>query len=125
MNWKQVIKPDWKKLVIFLSLIFLVIIIGQLFIFIKENIFILSFGPLDHSDYIWLPLSSGEFEPFNCGAFTGRPCPAVNTGGHMGAIVFEEFKVNYTFIGLNLIFWYLISCLIVWIYDKFRKPKKR
>jgi hypothetical protein len=26
---------------------------------------------------------------------------------------------------LNFVVWYLLSCLIVWIYDKFRKRKWR
>lgn len=33
----------------------------------------------------------------------------------------SSFQIYYPFLVLNLIFWYLISCLIVFVYDKVKK----
>ncbi|MEM5790835.1 MAG: hypothetical protein QXP77_02205 [Candidatus Aenigmatarchaeota archaeon] len=34
-------------------------------------------------------------------------------------------NIYYVLMILNIIYWYLLSCLIDWFYDKFKKVKKK
>lgn len=91
MNWKEFLKPDWRKIIAFIILgIFLLLISNQL-------------GYCE----LGIPLS-----------FTSCTYYEYPVGG-----IRDQFYV-FPFI-LNLIFWYLLSYLIVWIYDKVKKEKKK
>jgi len=100
MNWKQFLKPDLRKIVIFVVLLVLseigfykywtvggsydIILLSFIIIFVKRSSF--SCG-LD--DNCW------------------------NNSFYVAEV-------------LNIVFWYLLSCLVVWIYDKyFKKVKKK
>jgi len=85
MNWKQFLKPDWRKVVIFI--IFLII-----FLPFKSGI---SIGEL-----YWPAI--------------GLPLP----------IYAENYFIYFGLI-FDLIFWYIVSLFIVWVYDKFKKVKKK
>jgi len=107
VNINQFIKPDWRKLLIFLLFVSLITIIFQSSIMggwsIKETTyFILPFPSITHReiscDNIPTPYAS-ECKPES------------------------SFKINYLNLALNIAFWYLLSCLIIWIFDKFRKSK--
>jgi len=80
MSWKQFLKPDWRKIVIF--------VIGVLIaLYFSFNIFYL------------LP-----------------PCPLNVECGPI-----PEYDMIYDFMIPFAIIWYLLSCLIVRIYDKIKK----
>jgi len=105
MNWEKFLKPDWQKIVIF----------GIFFILIF-------------------------FIPFNC-HYIALPTPVGVEGGSVNfctsiyqydmesvicclrpiSAVIET--LSYQLIPI-IIFSYLLSCLIVWIYDKVKKRKK-
>lgn len=94
MNWKEFLKPDWRKIVIFVILFVMLIIIANLYPpklipSWLENLNIIFYFP----DFF----------------------------------IFEILKLSistviFLFI-LDLIYWYLLSCLIVWVYDKVKKKK--
>jgi len=81
MNWKQFLKPDWRKIVLTILLMIL------------PTIFIKGITSILHS------------------------CP-VGTINCPPLFDWESFVVMFT---ISLIITYLLSCLIVWIYDKVKK----
>lgn len=87
MNWKEFLKPDRRKIVIFviLSLLFS-------FSFLPFSLFVVGV-----STYIGFPLTIYYF--------------SIRTGPIFS---FENLI-------LDIIVWYLLSCLIIWIYDKVKK----
>jgi preprotein translocase subunit SecE len=94
MNWKEFLKPDWRKIV--LTIILFTIVTG-----LKWYLFDTCLGC--YNTYFGVPLAFYE------------------------KIVWprENEMTNFLIFNLivDIIFWYLLSCLIVWIYDKFRKKK--
>jgi len=94
MNWKQFLKPNWRKILIFVILIFL------------SSFFIWNFLPVE-----WMGI--------------GFPIPfyEMQWGAPAFGISQQPVETSINSIGLiaDIIFWYLMSCLIVWFYDKFRK----
>ena len=82
MNWKEFLKPDWRKVIIF--------IIGE--------IFILSIY-YSYANYVMIAISTPIQETFIT-----------------WIVPFLIFVLPVSLI------WYLLSCLIIWIYDK-RKRK--
>ena len=95
MNIKQFLKPDRRKIVIF-------IILFMISTLIRANLF--SNYELKH--------------PYPAFAF-GIPFVSF----YIIPIVELTPEIHFNFIGLfeNIIFWYFLSCLLVWIYDKFKK----
>lgn len=96
MGWKEFLKPDWKKLLLLFVFIFIKF-------FISNN-----FGIL--LEYI--------ISPFFSFLYTRVLEPLV---------VFKWFYLNlflYAFLyTLDGVYWYILSCLIVWVYNKFRKKE--
>jgi len=91
MNWKEFLKPELKRLAISI----LLIVISSFLSFTPQNVVVVSYG---------FPLSVYS----NCRPVLGCPI-GLNYGiDYFGAIV-------------NVIFWYFISCLTVWIYNKMKK----
>jgi hypothetical protein len=91
MNWKKFLKPDRRKIVVFVVFI----ILPVLWIF-NQNI----------PTYIFL------YIPFSlCTIFPG----CVIGDGELPRINNELFILSFI---ITYIVWYLFSCLIVWIYDK-------
>jgi len=45
----------------------------------------------------------------------GYPLPFQSSNGAIDNLI------SYIFLFINLIFWYLISCFIIWIYNKLKK----
>ena len=95
MNWKGFLKPDWKKIIIFIIL---------LIIFLPFKYVVSAALPI-----IW--------------AGRGLPLPI-----YIDILVGEGMvwtTINYPLLGvlliIDLIFWYFLSCFIVWIYDKVKK----
>jgi hypothetical protein len=100
MNWKEFLKPSWIKIV--LLLIFLV----------------LSFFKTDY------PFSS-DSPSFS----HGFPLYYLTEGYDWWS--YPEWQTSprkirdilYFNLFIDLIFWYLLSCLIIWVYDKVKKKK--
>ena len=100
MTLKQLLKPDWRKIVIVLiiaifnfSLIFYWNWFGSKFPVIIEFLYSYLNNPFFIMTSIW------------------------------GNTIFTGYGMITYFI-LDLIYWYLLSCLVVWIYDRFRVKKK-
>ena len=94
MNWKEFLKIDWEKLVL-TALLFLI------FTIISVN--------------CWHGVSVGckMGFPFN-----------TLVHGEIGNLELEfmSWIINTPYFAiLNIIFWYLISCLIVWMYKRLKK----
>jgi predicted neutral ceramidase superfamily lipid hydrolase len=102
MDWKQFLKPDWRKIVLTIVIFFIPMGLGFLIVlegFAKE--------------------AGQEFLPF----YILRIIIIL-------LLILSPFSIILGFLPyvlkelLNLIFWYLLSCLIVWVYDKYKKQKK-
>lgn len=102
MDWKQFLKPDWRKIVIIILIIFFLFLGRLIEIPIKIENFLGSF---------FLFLISPILLFSSCATIGGQ------------ISLFCQISTLVGFIILP-IFWYLLSCLIVWIYDKYRKKKK-
>jgi len=104
---KQFLKPDWRKIVIFVILLSSILLTIYFLGFYDRNA-------------ILKKISDNAFGKIECPA-----CPLIGTC--------ENYKCKYYLpdistsiaylIGFGIIS-YLLSCLIVWIYDKFRGRKK-
>jgi hypothetical protein len=97
MNLKQFLKPVKRKIVVF---VILAVILSQ----VKIN-----------------------FACPDCPTFQGLPFPIYTSGGLMLPIGIERtYNLDYIPLFMDLIIWYLLSCLIAQIYDKFKciKVKK-
>lgn len=92
MNWKEFLKPDWRKILLFVILSILLSAIPNFVIEIP----------------VFCGLSFGIPLPFYCSLIL----PFDFNGG---------FVITNLFV--DIIFWYLLSCLIVWIYGKLKKEK--
>jgi hypothetical protein len=99
MNWKEFLKPDWRKL-------FIVIILGLLSYF---------YGV----DYCYMP-------PCPEGMGCAQAC-SIRANPFLwgpGFIFFgHDAAKQISSVILGIVYWYLISCLIVWIYYKLKKKK--
>jgi len=99
MNFKQFLNPDWRKIVIFIIFLLLT--------------FILVFGsfalpPSKRGEEYYIVLFLYYFLAFPI-ELTAYSDPVL---GLLGFII-------------NIFYLYLLSCFIVWIYDKFRKVNKK
>ena len=99
MTLKQSLKPDWRKIVIF-------VVLSVIFLYLFNNA--VTIGEL------YYPVK-------------GFPLPYYynRSGGMLSSGVLVDYIPNFNLLNfiLDLIFWYLLSCLVIWIYDKFRKRK--
>jgi hypothetical protein len=84
MNFRQFLKPDWRKIVVFIILLII-------------------FLPFKYS------LIRGELPV----PVKGLPLPI-----WIEDVYSSLLKI---FLIIDLIFWYPISCFIIWIYDKLKK----
>jgi hypothetical protein len=105
MTFKQFLKPDWRKIVIFVILsIALFLVPWNIAFSVTEFRFIYS-----ESGMQGIPLPA-----YICiEALTAFGTPPPPCG------------VFYPFLIIDLIIWYLLSGLIVWVYDKVRKKRIR
>lgn len=98
MKIKQFLKPDWRKIVLFI----LLFIISTL---VRANLF-----PNRKLEYPYPPFVFGM--PF--------------VSFYVYPIVELTPEIRLNFLGLfgDIIFWYFISYLLVWAYDKFKKKSQ-
>jgi len=90
MNWKQFLKPDWRKITIVVILVLI-----------------------------------GFFSVQNC-APRGKSYPLILFPfyfyeGYQNMV--SNCSVDFIPAITSVIYWYILSCIIIWLYDKFRKRK--
>lgn len=97
--FRKILTPDWRKIVTFSVVFGLPLVLTVLFL--SQNSFPINMRILSKG----FPL---EFSSFAC---------------REGALINDCYLdiFNYTFLSLDMIFLYVVSCLVVWIYDKIRK----
>jgi len=93
MNWKEFLKPDWRKIIIFLVVLSIFSFTTIVFLFMNE--------PLTFFDCFPKQCSSGVYDELH------------------NIYVWRPFLSEYLPISLVII--YLLSCFIIWIYDKVKK----
>jgi hypothetical protein len=98
MNWKKFLKQDWRKIVIFVVILFFSLI---LFIFLN-----LTGG---------LPPTDEQIAQRN---LISSILMIINWPLN---IIGENSIINLILLVLDFVWIYLLSCLIVWIYDKLKK----
>ena len=98
MNIKQFLKPDWKKIAI------LVFLIAASLLY--QSGFALGELPATARGF---PLSIIIFSPED----SSYAISTVPSGIPLG--------ISYEGLILDLLFWYFISCLIIWSYDKLKR----
>ena len=98
MDWKKFLKPDWRKI-----LFFIITMGGLNYLWISGNYV------LDARILFGLPLG---FYPK--GGFMGHP-------GYPPPPTVEFSWLNFF---IDVIFWYLIACLIYYGYDSFKRRVK-
>jgi len=118
MKLKQFLKPDRRKIVVF---VILVMITNSFLNGISFNVVNLSYGPWNKIGYPFVFL-------YEIKHFLGRPIdnPYASSWFPIGTLIIQETSIqilglNIPLLILNLIIWYLLSCLIIWIFDKVKK----
>lgn len=94
MTLKQFLKPGWKKIVIFFIILLLTLFLG------------IKFSAIPEIDIIYE---------------IGYPAFLTITTIMFGRKIYEW---NFPNLIINIVIWYLLSCLIVWIYEKVKGKKK-
>ena len=95
MNWKQFLKPDRKKIIVFFVFVFIILLyllFGPIF-------------PIVGDVLLSIPLFS-------------LMCPVFGSSNSIFCLI-----QNILVIIIIPLYWYLLSCLIVWLYDKVRKKE--
>jgi hypothetical protein len=98
MNWKKFLKPDWRKIVIFIIIFILLFFIP---ILPTSTVLPTPVGAKGGSGIVWKSIYS-----------------EISTG--YGMLIKRIFYMKIPII-ISLIISYLLSCLIVLIYDEVRK----
>jgi len=98
MNWKGFLKPEWRNIVIF---VFLIIVTSSI-----PNLFV------EGAD---IGINYGF--PFNFYGYGGGP--ELLPGQSIPTYLRYEALIE------DVVIWYLLSCLIVWVYDKVKKKRIR
>ena len=100
-NWKEFIKPDWKKI-----LLLIIILLPTLLITYNELDCMTMGGGCTYSEGFPFAYHSISY----CAALPNPPSPRENS--------------NIFAIVLDIIFWYLITCLLFYVYSKIKSKKK-
>jgi len=112
---KEFLKPDWKKVLIFLIILVLSISIGGKFgaiciDFPRRDLPTCRIGCGDTA-LLFLPLWSLSFF---------APCTTLQG---LFIDVFLQSNILFYTVVLNVPYWYLLSCLLIFAWNKFRKRK--
>ena len=134
MKLKEFLEPDWRKILIFVILIGIVTLINEIILPPCFMVYIAIIGarPPGYCS-ILSPLNRILF-PLHSNFLFGRDC--INNGWiyclsnldsykHIWETVHGEYPgfylIHYLLLIMTFVYWYLLSCLIVWIYDKVKK----
>lgn len=111
MNWKEFFRPTKEKIILFIVLIFIGVIIGS--------------GPLMRIDPDPRPQEFTKFidsfEPTWTVFLSPIILPFSLMEGYAG--IYPSWMILIFFI-IDVIFWYLISCLIIFAFNKFKDKNK-
>jgi hypothetical protein len=133
MTLKKFLKPDWRKIVIF---ILIIILDGLIYYFLfcsyigRPAVYFCKFPIISLPNYF----KSGCDDTMINGTLVNKynfiswRCDKPTYSEYMNYTYFEncggcDSILNILYFPINLIYQYLLSCLIVWIYDKARKRK--
>lgn len=131
MNWKEFLKPDWRKVLIFVVIGFLVFIdtwryeTSEKGIWVEDKSYEISktivVGIRGASSCYHVPTSFKE-PPVRICTFSLNPLiwlfPNVKINVEGGMLYIKLLIATYL---IPLLYWYLLSCLLIWIYDKVKK----
>lgn len=112
MNWKEFLKPQKKKLTLFIIIIVISCIFGFFYMpliggfVVYRNVFLIPFG-------------SQELK-CNGGCSVPQECPEEMVLCPIRNIIDYLLNEPHYFV-ITVIYWYLLSCIIIWIYDKVKK----
>jgi hypothetical protein len=96
MNWKKFFKPDWRKIAIFFVLLILTIFSVQ---------------------------ACGQITPAFSYNLLFAPFYFYNILNRQYFDFYSNCDTSYIPLIFSTIYWYLLSCLIIWIYEKTKKKK--
>lgn len=109
MNFKQFLKPDLRKIILWiLFCVIFLLIIPSLYIHLKyfqETPYSVEFRAFKGFPLIYYSPGSGGCIPGD----SGMVCVNMPSSFNVGYLV------------IDVIFWYLLFCLIIWIYDKVKR----
>jgi len=114
MNLKGFLKPQKKQFTLFI----IILVISCVFGFFNTP---LIGGFVVYRTIFLIPFSSQNLE-CNGGCSVPQECPEEMNLCPIRNIIDYLFKEPYYFV-ITVIYWYLLSCLIVWVYDKVKKRK--
>ena len=119
MSWKEFLKPTSKKIT-------WTVCIGVVTIFILLLPHGISSG-FDTTDFVSILLSPPLGILFNYNVFYALLNGVVPKDSWNYTLLNGNIPNDLFLLGLclSIFYWYLLSCLIVWIYDKFRNSKKK
>jgi hypothetical protein len=121
MNIKQFLKPDWRKIVITLILTFLATYLFWLGWQVPGSMILNSEARSADCCHIIIT-NQTEGLPEVCKNFNETYC--IQFLADFEKRIQSQEIIKYTpFIIESLVISYLLSCLIVWLYDKIRKKK--
>lgn len=96
---KQFLKPSWGKIIIF------IVLAGVCLVFYKTYPRLISGSETIHI-ILGYPL---KYIEYSYGAFD---------------LILDVVRVNYLNLAIDLIFWYLASCLVIFAWDKIKNKKQ-
>jgi hypothetical protein len=124
MNWKKFLKPDWGKILVFV-IIFLIVFLYGLSL---SNLYPCAIPTCPSSQWIRLPWNHGCEKCY------------LTISDYINGIIYylafptnlidyiftkpQNFLISIFLIIIQFFYYYILSCFIVWVYDKFRKKKK-
>jgi hypothetical protein len=114
MTPKQFLKPNWRKIVVFIIIITIGFLIPLIPAYCDVSPFAGICAPEMTCNYNWFQLIrfSDLFESYGA----RQPCGIVNYDSNISYL-------SFSIIVVDIIFWYIMSCFIVCIYDKVKKKK--
>jgi hypothetical protein len=122
MSLKQFLKPDWRKIIVaFIIFMIICFIIIFLFSFQLQTIpkYKICCDLIESTPYISLEILNEELSNYGCeeiGLTSIEECKS-----YKKALSYQEFQIFLIFTVANLLYSYILSCLIIWIYDKVKK----
>jgi len=110
--WKEFLEPKKKKLTLFI----IILVISSIFGFFYTP---LIGGFIVYRTVFLIPFSSQELE-CSGGCSVPQECPEQMKLCPIKNII--DYVLNEPhYFAITVVYWYFLSCLIIWIYDKIKK----
>jgi hypothetical protein len=116
MKLKKFLRLDWRRIAMFLIILIIGTLAPTFLAYCDISPFAGVCAPGTVCTYSWFQLIkiSEFFEKYGA----RHPCGIVSYDT-------DIFYMSLSIFIINIIFWYLISCIIVWTYDKYLKKVKK